>query len=63
MKTDEQTDNLPNPFTTFTEEELQNVIAFFKDETLMHDMKEFADTEDYQMAIIYRNELIRRGKL
>ena len=52
-----------NPFLPFYEADIMPLIELFADEALKKDMHKFAEAEDYRMAAIYRNELIRRGKL
>lgn len=38
-------------------------LRFVADNVLWKEMKKAAKREDYDLAIVYRNELIKRGKL
>jgi hypothetical protein len=38
-------------------------LDLYEDHVLVSDMKKAVEKEDYDMAIIFRDELIRRGKL
>ncbi|MCW3127695.1 MAG: hypothetical protein JWO03_3353 [Bacteroidetes bacterium] len=51
-------------FTSIAKEKRMTIyLGLYEDEVLWANMKKAADKEDYDQAIVFRDELIRRGKL